>query len=65
MHLQRTFIYCPLAARNVQVMKNVALAPPPGLISSVFVYTVNKVIVQSYQVADKSCRAQTRALSPW
>lgn len=43
--------------------KNEAWAPPPGLLSSVFVHTVHQVIVQSDEVADKRCGAQPRASS--
>lgn len=42
-----------------------AWAPPPGLFSSVFIHTVDQVIVQSDEVADKGCRAQAWALSSW
>lgn len=44
--------------------KNEAWAPPPGLLSSVFVCTVHQVIVQSDEVADKCCGAQPRASTP-
>lgn len=43
--------------------KNVAGAPSPGLLSSMLVHTVDEVIVQSNQVADKSRGAQACALS--
>lgn len=43
--------------------KNVARAPSPGLLSSMLVHTVDEVIVQSNQVADKSRGAQACTLS--
>lgn len=43
------------------VLKNKAWAPPPGLLSRVFLHTVDEVIVQSNEVADKCRGAQTGA----
>lgn len=43
------------------VLKNKTWAPPPGLLSRVFLHTVDQFIVQSDEVADKRCGAQTRA----
>lgn len=42
-----------------------ARAPPPGLLSSVFIHTVDQVVVHGDEVADEGCRAQPRALSLW
>lgn len=57
------FTHSGLAARHES--ENVARAPPPGLLSSVFIHTVNQVIVQGDEVADQGCGAQTWALTPW
>lgn len=54
-----------LDARSPYRQTNVALVPPPGLFSSVFIHTVHQVIVQGNKIADKCCRAQAQALSPW